>query len=71
MKEENFVMDQEKTLFDKVEMTKSLTFQKKFYVYMKRTFDVLISLIGMLFLIPICFIVKILYLCCGDYNSIF
>lgn len=71
MKEENLTMDQEKTLFDKVEVTKSLTFQKRIYVYLKRTFDVLISLVGILFLIPICFIVKILYLCCGDFNSIF
>lgn len=70
MKEENLMMEQE-TLFEKVEVTKSLTFHKRLYVYFKRTFDVLISMMGIFFLIPICFIVKILYMASGDFHSIF
>ena len=41
------------------------------YRYTKRLFDVLISFVGIVFLIPIVFVVKILYLCSGDFASIF
>ena len=41
------------------------------YICIKRTFDVLLSLIGLLFLIPIIVIVKIATLISGDKNSIF
>lgn len=47
------------------------TFKKRCYVYSKRTFDVLISLMGILFLLPLIFIVKMMYLCTGDFKSIF
>ena len=45
----------------------------KFYIYLtiKRTFDILLSLIGLLFLLPIALIIKISYIVTGDFHSIF
>lgn len=44
---------------------------KKLYFAVKRVFDILISLIGMVFIIPIALIVKISYIITGDFHSIF
>lgn len=44
---------------------------KKLYFVVKRVFDILISLIGMVFIIPIALIVKISYIITGDFHSIF
>ena len=41
------------------------------YFFIKRTFDILISLIGIIILIPISIIIKLLYLISGDTKSIF
>lgn len=41
------------------------------YFFIKRTFDILVSLIGIIFLIPISIIIKLLYLISGDTKSIF
>ena len=39
--------------------------------FCKRVFDIIFSLIGLVFLIPSCIIIKILYLITGDFNNIF
>lgn len=44
---------------------------KVLYKVIKRTFDIVVSLIGCIFLLPIIIIVKISYLISKDYNSIF
>ena len=41
------------------------------YKFVKRIFDILVSLIGIIFMIPITIIVKICYMCTGDFHSIF
>lgn len=41
------------------------------YRYIKRLLDLLLSLIGLIVLIPICVVVKIFFLCGGDKESIF
>lgn len=41
------------------------------YKAIKRLFDILVSLIGVIFMLPIIIIVKISYVCTGDFNSIF
>jgi len=38
---------------------------------LKRLFDILISLIGIVFLVPLTVIIKIAYICTGDFHSIF
>lgn len=43
----------------------------KMYLFIKRCFDILCSLIGMIFLIPLSIIVKICYIATGDFHSIF
>ena len=44
---------------------------KVLYKVIKRTFDIVVSLVGCIFLLPIIIIVKISYLISKDYNSIF
>ena len=41
------------------------------YRYIKRLLDIILSLIGLIMLIPICIVVKISFLCKGDKKSIF
>ena len=50
-------------------MSKSLS--KYMYLFIKRVFDIICSLIGCLFLIPIAVIIKISYILSGDFKSIF
>lgn len=41
------------------------------YYFIKRTFDLICVILGFIFLIPIALIVKIAYMCTGDFKSIF
>lgn len=45
--------------------------KKILYLGVKRLFDIIISLIGILFLLPVSIIIKIVYLCSGDFKTIF
>lgn len=45
--------------------------KKLTYLGVKRLFDIVCSLIGCLFLIPLALIIKISYILAGDFNSIF
>ena len=49
----------------------SLSIKKTLYLSIKRVFDIFLSLIGVVFLIPISVIIKIAYILDKDYNSIF
>ena len=42
-----------------------------FYFTVKRLFDIVFSIIGIMFLLPISLIVKISYVLSGDYKTIF
>jgi len=48
-----------------------MTFTKSIYFFIKRIFDILCSLIGLILLLPITIIVKLAYICTGDFKSIF
>lgn len=41
------------------------------YFFIKRLIDIACSLIGCLFLLPVILLIKIIYMCSGDFNSIF
>ena len=45
--------------------------QRMLFLFTKRTFDIFVSLIGCLFLLPISIIVKIVNMISGDFKSIF
>ena len=47
--------------------------KSKKYIYriIKRLFDIILSLIGLLFLIPVAMVIKIAYVLTGDFKSIF
>ena len=44
---------------------------KTIYFIIKRIFDIIVGLIGLVFLIPVTIIIKIAYMCTGDFHSIF
>lgn len=52
-------------------LTHDISIKKYLYLGVKRLFDILIALIGCLFLLPIILIVKISYLLHKDFDSIF
>lgn len=56
-----------KTEIDYVEKNR----KKYFYRFVKRSFDIFCSLIGLLFILPVAIITKICYMCTGDFKSIF
>jgi len=41
------------------------------YFFIKRLFDILVSIVGIIFLLPLSLIIKICYIIIGDFNSIF
>lgn len=45
--------------------------KKYFYSFIKRLFDIIVSLIGIVFLVPITLILKIAFILTGDFHSIF
>ena len=47
--------------------------QEKQYVYLfiKRSFDILCSIIGLLLMLPIALVIKVMYMATGDFTSIF
>ena len=54
-----------------LENTNSFSIRKTLYFIIKRLFDIICSLIGCVFLLPIALIVKISYLLSGDTKTIF
>ena len=48
-----------------------LKIKRIIYLTLKRTFDILVSLIGLIFLLPVALVVKIAYMLTGDFKSIF
>ena len=55
----------------RVENASAVGLKKGFYLAIKRIFDIIIALIGIVFLIPISLIVKICYIVTGDFHSVF
>lgn len=49
----------------------SLAIKKNLYLSIKRVFDIVLSLIGCLIILPLMLIIKICYVCSKDFNSIF
>ena len=59
-------------LYDKtVDIVKTNEKRNIAYVVIKRLFDIFSALIGMIVALPIMMAVKIIYICTGDYKSIF
>ena len=49
----------------------SISIKEALYLTIKRLFDIIVGLIGMIFILPIALIVKISYMLNGDFKSIF
>lgn len=54
-----------------LELEQEIKISKRGYFAIKRLVDIMFSLIGMIFLLPIALVVKIMYLITGDFHSIF
>ncbi len=52
------------------EAVPKVSIRKSTYLVFKRLFDILISIIGLIILIPTAIIIKIAYTCTGDFSSI-
>ena len=52
-------------------MVRCIEEDKMVYKFFKRLFDIIFGLIGLVFLIPLTVILKIAYMCTGDFHSIF
>lgn len=53
-----------------LELEQEIKISKRGYFAIKRLVDIMFSLIGMIFLLPIALVVKIMYLITGDFHSI-
>lgn len=51
--------------------TSEKTNSKIMYHFIKRSFDIILSLIGLIFLVPVIILVKISFILAGDYRTIF
>lgn len=54
-----------------VATVQSISLKEFFYLVIKRSFDIICGLIGVLILIPISIIIKIIYICNKDFSPIF
>lgn len=59
------------TTLEKDDTMSRVSVRKISYLVIKRIFDILISIIGLILLIPISLIIKVAYMCTGDFTSIF
>ena len=51
--------------------TKKKKSKKLFYRFIKRIFDFFVGLFGCIFLLPLIIVIKVIYMCTGDFHSIF
>ena len=56
---------------EKENTIKKISYKKITYLFIKRFFDILVSLIGIVFIIPFILIVKLAYVITGDFSTIF
>lgn len=59
------------TTLEKDDTMSRVSVRKISYLVIKRFFDILVSIIGLILLIPIALIIKVAYMCTGDFTSIF
>lgn len=59
------------TVLEKDGNMTGVSVKRVIYLVIKRVFDIFVSIIGLLLLIPITLIIKIAYMCTGDFTSIF
>ena len=59
------------TTLEKDDTMSRVSVRKISYLVIKRIFDILISIIGLILLIPIALVIKIAYMFTGDFTSIF
>ena len=56
---------------EKEDLTMIKKSRRIIYFSIKRLFDILFSLIGIVIMIPIIIIIKVIYMCTGDFSSLF
>ena len=66
-----FMMNGEVHVLANENVTAFYKFKRILYLSTKRIFDIIVSLIGLIFLVPVAIIIKIITVCSGDFTSIF
>lgn len=64
-------MNNNEVAISTVQIVEDINLKKYMYLGIKRFFDIFCSLIGMIFILPLAFIIKIVYMCSGDFAKIF
>lgn len=64
-------MNSDANVLTREDITVFFKIKKGIYLSLKRIFDIFMSIIGLLLLIPIAFFIKIAYMLNGDFHSIF
>lgn len=49
----------------------AITFKESMYLFVKRTFDIIVGILGCLLLIPVTIVIKIVNMCNGDFGKVF
>ena len=63
-------MNQDAFFLEQTKIGFRLGLRKKMYLFIKRLFDIIVSFVGIIFLIPILLILKIAYMTTGDFHRI-
>lgn len=64
-------MNNENVITGNKDLENVVTLKFSIYLFVKRVTDILVSILGIIILIPLTLIVKILYMLSGDFHSIF
>lgn len=64
------MMNNENVILTNQEIENAFNIKLNIYLGIKRFFDVFCSLIGMIFILPLMLLIKILYMCTGDFGKI-
>lgn len=67
----NYAVENVSLLEKDIDMAKVFEKRSIMYIIIKRLFDIICALLGLFFMLPIALVVKIMYVCSGDFNSIF
>ena len=67
----NYAAENVSLLEKDIDMAKVFEKRSIMYIIIKRLFDIICALLGLFFMLPIALVVKIMYVCSGDFNSIF
>lgn len=70
IKTREIIMNIEEYQKEQEKVERKVSIKELGYSFVKRTFDIICGLIGVIFLIPVALVIKIVYMCTGDFYTI-